>query len=58
MPELIILSAGPVILLPEFVSTLPDLFLCWLFHFDCFRMEGIGDGRSAQALRLLSNPNV
>jgi hypothetical protein len=26
MPELIIPSVGPVVLLPEFVSTLPDLF--------------------------------
>ena len=58
MTELIIPAVGPVVLLPEFVSTLPDLFFCWLFHFRCFRIVGIGDGRSVQALHLLSNPNV
>jgi hypothetical protein len=38
MPELIIPSVGPVVLLPEFVSTLPDLFFRWLFHFTAFEL--------------------
>ena len=50
--------SGAVILLPKLVSTLSDLFFCWLFHFRCFRIVGIGNGRSVQAQRLLSNPNV
>jgi hypothetical protein len=56
MPELIIPSVGPVVLLPEFVSTLPDLFFRRFFHFTAF--VGIWDGRSVNALRLLFNSNV
>ena len=46
MPELIIPSVGPVVLLPEFVSTLPDLFFRRFFHFTAFELWASGNGRS------------
>jgi hypothetical protein len=32
MPKLIVASVWPVILFPDFLRTLPDLFFCWLGH--------------------------